>query len=92
MQDLFNAVFELGGCLLVLLSIRQTLRDKQVRGVHWGTVLFFACWGYWNLYYYPHLGQWLSLAGGIGVTVANSTWVGLLIYYSRKEKRGNPRH
>lgn len=83
MGDLVNAGFEGLGGAAVLLSILCTIRDKQVRGVHWGTVLFFTAWGYWNLYYYPSLGQVVSGYGALGVAVMNTIWIGVLWRYRK---------
>src|SRR4051812_277042 len=43
-MDLINGCLELGGALLTLLSVRQVLRDRMVRGVHWGPIVFFTGW------------------------------------------------
>lgn len=84
--DIVNGCFEVLGGAFVALSIRKTLKDKRVRGVSWLTTAFFAAWGWWNLFYYPSLGQWVSFAGGIGVVAANTTWVALLVWYTVKER------
>jgi hypothetical protein len=47
---------------------------------------FFAAWGLWNLYYYPHLGQWASWAGGVAVVTTNTAYVAGMIYYARRGK------
>ena len=70
-----------------LLNVKALYRDKKVRGVKILPSVFFTSWGIWNLYYYPHLGQWLSFAGGLAIVWANLTWVGLALYYSHKEKQ-----
>jgi ABC-type transport system involved in cytochrome c biogenesis permease subunit len=85
--DIINCTFESMGGFFVLASIIKTYKDKKVRGIHWLTTLFFAAWGYWNLFYYPLLGQWASLFGGIFVTLANTVWVSMLVYYTRKEAK-----
>lgn len=84
--DLINGVFESSGSLFILLSIIKLHRQKIVRGVSWIHAGFFAGWGYWNLYYYPYLGQWLSFAGGLAIVTANTFWLGQLIWYTQKEK------
>jgi hypothetical protein len=89
--DLINGLFESTGAFFILLSVLKLHRDKKVRGVHWLHTSFFAAWGYWNLYYYPHLGQWFSFWGGIGITVTNTVWVLQLIYYTRSERHANQR-
>lgn len=86
-MDATNAFFELVGALLMVLNIRAVLRDKMVRGVNWLVIAFFASWGFWNLFYYPHLGQWLSFAAGVLLVTGNTVYAALLVYYVRKERR-----
>ncbi len=85
MQDLVNSLFEFCGAPFILVSVFKLHKDKVVKGVSWVHVLFFTLWGFWNLYYYPFLGQWLSFYGGIAIVSANAIWVGLLMYYSFKD-------
>jgi len=82
-MDTINGLFECFGSLFILLSIRQLIKDKQVRGFHWGHLTFFTTWGLWNLVYYPHLDQWVSFVGGIFVTLANVVYLALILYYRR---------
>lgn len=84
--DAINGAFELGGAILIWLHIRQLHKDKQVKGVHWGPVAFYAGWGFWNLWYYPSLDQWLSFWAGIGVVFANTVWLLQMLHYRRKQK------
>lgn len=84
--DIINGLFELFGAAFIGLSIKKLAKDKQVHGVSWIHAAFFAAWGYWNLYYYPHLDQYASFVGGIGVVAANTIWLAQLIYYSNKNK------
>jgi len=84
--DLVNGLFELGGSLVLWLNVRQIRRDKKVDGVHIAPFVFFTLWGFWNWYYYPSLGQWLSLIGGINVPLANAVWLGHVLYYSKRRK------
>jgi hypothetical protein len=79
--DLVNGLFEMLGGLFVLNHCRAVLRDKAVAGVSIESTAFFSAWGAWNLYYYPHLDQWWSFAGGIVIVAANCCWVGLLLKY-----------
>jgi hypothetical protein len=89
LEDLINSIFECSGSIFVLLSIRRLRREKKVRGVDYKHIAFFTAWGFWNLYYYPSLEQWMSFFGGLLITIANLVWVIQLIYYVCKEKRGN---
>ncbi len=86
-SDIGNSIFELIGGLLQVRNAYQIWKDKQVKGVYWPAWLFFTFWGYWNLYYYPSLDQWLSFAGGILIALANTVWVSLAWYYTRPERR-----
>ena len=80
--DALNGSLELLGGLFITFSIMKLLRDKAVRGISWIHVGFFTVWGAWNLYYYPHLDQYWSFVGGIGVFIANGVYLALLIRYS----------
>ena len=82
--DTINGLFEFLGSLFIWRSIILLYKQKQVRGVSFLTIGFFAVWGLWNLYYYPSLNQQLSFAGGISIVVANVIWVIQMIYF-RKE-------
>lgn len=82
--DTINAAFELFGSVFTLGHCAAIWRDKVVKGVSIPAVVFFTLWGGWNLYYYPHLGQWLSFAGGVALVIANSLYVGLLLWYHKR--------
>jgi hypothetical protein len=84
--DHINGTFEALGAFFILQSIIKLHRDKKVRGVSWIHSGFFAAWGYWNLYYYPALEQWWSFAGGAGIVLTNTIWLGQILYYNRKEQ------
>lgn len=79
--DIFNGVFECLGGLFVLNHCRAVWRDRSVKGVSVLSTAFFACWGAWNLYYYPSLGQWWSCAGGVVIVLANALWIGLMLRF-----------
>lgn len=83
--DAVNATFEAGASIAILVNWLKLLKDKQVHGVHPGPVAFFAAWGFWNLYYYPSLGQALSFAAGIAVVTTNVLWLVTMIYYLRRK-------
>lgn len=83
--DMINASFEVTASAAVLNHCRVLLHDRQVSGVSTTSTGFFFAWGLWNLFYYPHIGQPLSFAAGIAVTVANCLWLVLLIAFSRRQ-------
>jgi len=84
--DVVNGCFELFGGAFLMLNVQRLMRDKRVAGVRISPVVFFTAWGFWNLYYYPSLGQWASFAGGIAVVGVNTLWIGLALWYGRKSR------
>lgn len=81
--DFINGAFELVGGLMVFDHCRHLYRDKVLKGVSvLATSVFFA-WGVWNLYYYPHLDQWMSFVGGLVIVSGNCLWLALMFYYAR---------
>lgn len=82
--DLFNGLFEFFGSIMLWRNVLQLYRDKQTKGVHWSATGFFMSWGYWNLFYYPQLDQWWSFAGGVSIVIANTVWLGQMLYYRTK--------
>jgi hypothetical protein len=85
--DLINGLFEVFGGVFVVMNVYQIYKDKVVHGIHWGSTIFFTSWGIWNIFYYPHLGQWLSFYGGLFICLANVVWLIQRIYYSRKARK-----
>ena len=83
--DLINGLFEICGSVMIWRNVLQLYRDKMYRGIHIEPTAFFMCWGFWNLYYYPHLDQWWSFWGGVSIVFANTVWVGQMLYYGRGE-------
>lgn len=79
--DVVNGAFEMLGAVAIWGNVRRILRDKMLKGVDWRVTLFFSAWGYWNLFYYPHLGQWFSFAGGLALVAGNTVWVALALKY-----------
>ncbi len=83
MNDIINGCFESFSGFMLWLSVYKLYKDKKIRGVSIVSTGFFSLWGYWNLYYYPSLHQWFSFFGGLNIVVANSTWLGQMIYYRK---------
>lgn len=79
--DLINGAYEALGGLFLLNNCRVLYRDKKVRGVSIVTNAVFTSWGFWNLYYYPHLDQWISFAGGLTTVTANCLWLRMWLKY-----------
>jgi len=84
--DLINGLYETFGSIAIWVNVRKLIQDKIVKGCHWQPMIFWSSWSCWNLYYYPHLGQWLSFSGGCSLVVANITWTALAAYYMLRSK------
>jgi hypothetical protein len=82
--DIINGVIEFVGSLLTWMNVRRVIQDKGHAGIYVPAVAFFMTWGLWNLFYYPHLGQWWSFHGGLSLVAANISWIGSMLYYGRK--------
>lgn len=87
LPDFINGCFELFGGALSILNVQMILRDKKVRGMALSPLAFFTAWGYWNVFYYPHLDQWFSFTGGLVIAAVNTVWLTLAVYYTRREHR-----
>lgn len=85
--DYINGAYECLGGFFIYLSIRKLRKDKKVHGISWAHAFFFTSWGYWNLFYYPHLEQWMSFVGGVLIVITNTIWMGQLVYYTYKMKQ-----
>jgi hypothetical protein len=81
-NDMMNAFFEFGGGIAILNHCRVLYKDKTVNGVSVLSTIFFTTWGFWNVYYYPSLNQWVSFYGGLVIAFANLLWVILLLCYT----------
>lgn len=83
--DLINGCLELIGCLSILNHVRVLWKSKQAHGISALSTTFFFGWGLWNLFFYPHLDQWFSFAGGIAITIANCICIGSILYIRKTE-------
>ncbi|HEY7763934.1 MAG TPA: hypothetical protein VIB38_02995 [Aestuariivirgaceae bacterium] len=83
--DHINAVFEILAGGFVLVSVRQILIDKAVAGINLLTCLFFPLWSFWNIFFYDHLGQVLSVLAAVNLAYAETAYFVLLVIYSRPE-------
>jgi len=84
--DVINAMFEFVGAAMLLNNCRTILKDKMVHGVSISTTAFFMAWGFWNIYFYPHLGQTWSAIAAIIMVSANTWYVYLMWYYKVYKK------
>lgn len=92
--DAINAaLFEAAGALFTWRNALALHRDREIKGVYWPAWVFFALCGLWNLYYYPSLGQWWSVAAGALLVAGNLLWVAQALHLSlvrRPPERSEP--
>ena len=79
--DLINGIFETVGGVTIFLNCWRLYKDKEVKGVIWQLTIFYTLWGFYNIYYYPHLDQWLSFVGGLFMVIGNALWIAQVIWY-----------
>ncbi len=79
--DALNACFEFGGAIAVWFSVVALHRAKHWAGLSPWNMIFFNAWGIWNLYFYSHLNQPLSMIAGICLQFSNLTYLYLLWRY-----------
>jgi hypothetical protein len=84
MLDQINSLFPLLSVLFILNNVRVLFKEKDVRGVSIISVAFFSIWALWNVLYYHLIGQDASFYASMLVVIANSVWLGLMIFYKRK--------
>lgn len=84
--DTINGTYEILGGFALAWNCVRTYLDKEIKGISIVSMIFFTSWGYWNLFYYPHLNQWMSTIGAAILVFFNTIWVGQAIYYTRKNK------
>lgn len=82
--DIINGGFEFVGSMFTWASVARVYKDKGYAGIYLPAIVFFTGWGAWNIYYYPTLNQYWSLAGGISIFIANICWISLMAYFGRK--------
>jgi len=85
-SDFINGLFEILGSLAIWYNIFALHKDKQYKGTRIAASFFFTSWGYWNMYYYPHLHQFWSLAGSISIAIANTIYASMMFYYWNKNR------
>ena len=84
--DMVNGLFEAFGAWAVWGNVARLRKDRDVKGIVWQYTAVFMVWGWWNLYYYPSLGQWWSTAAGAVLVIGNTVWVFMWLKIRRSRK------
>ena len=83
--DMVNSFFPFVGSIFVILNIIKMHKDKELKGSHWFSPLFFYCGQIWGAYFMYTLHKWWSLAGAIVLTFFNFVWYFTMLYYKFKK-------
>jgi hypothetical protein len=84
--DQINSFFEVAGALLTWMNVKRVWQDRGYAGIYMPAVMLFTAWGFWNLWFYSHLAQTWSVAATVVMVSANSSWVGLMLWFGRVRK------
>ena len=83
--DVINGLFEVFGSVATWMNFAAIVKDKGYAGTRLPMMLFFLTWGFWNLFFYSHLFQWVSLYASILLTAGNVANVAAMLRYGRKK-------
>ena len=83
--DLINGAFEFLAALAVWHNVAILRRTQRFEGMSVLSVAFFTVWGFWNLYFYPHLGQLFSAAAAGAVALGNAVFFYYAMRYRNDE-------
>lgn len=84
--DIINGAFELFGCAAISFAIASVWRARSWHGTSIVPNFFFTAWGFWNLYFYPHVGQFWSTVGA-GLTAGANVVLLWLMWKFRKRSK-----
>lgn len=87
LPDLINSCFALGGGVAMTFNCVKLFQDKSVRGTSILSGLFFLTWASWNVFFFTHLDQWVSVCTTVVEVGSMVTWVSMAVYYTRREER-----
>lgn len=79
--DQFNSIFPFIACSAPILNIRKVLQDKEVKGVHWFSLITYSG-QVSGIYFLYTLEQWWSMFGSASYFVLSFTWYCMMIYYN----------
>ncbi len=84
--DITNGFFVIMGSIAIWFDVRQIIIDQGSAGIHPNVMAFFTMWSIWDIYYYIHIDQWVSLISQIPLTLGTLAWFLLMLFYNKKNK------
>jgi hypothetical protein len=80
--DQINAGFEMAGAISRTFDCVQLYRAKRFVGGSLFTAFFFLMWGFFNIVFYPSLGQTYSYLAALALTTMNALWLVMAMYFN----------
>ncbi len=83
-SDLINTIFHstVGG--FAVLNVLALRRDKMTKGVSITAFIFYALFGFWNVYFFSQLDQGWSARASLIPAIMNTVWVTMTVYYASR--------
>jgi hypothetical protein len=83
-DDINTLIIAICFCFLVT-NIAKLVKDKRLMGIAASSLIFFAIQSGYRVFYMYHLHQYYSMVGQSFITLANLVYIGILLYYKRKQ-------
>jgi uncharacterized protein with PQ loop repeat len=84
MNEFITAAFATVSGFMLLLNLRQAIRDKDVKGVSLITLWFFTCYAIWMTYYFWTLSEYWVVVPAIVNMMANIAYLSVATKYKRR--------
>lgn len=81
MYDMIHGCFGMLVALFTLMNIFTLHYDKKVKGVSMSFMVFICVFSGWNIFYLSQLGQYIAVAGAVGLFITNIIWFMQMVYY-----------
>jgi len=85
MYDKINSIFIFVAAIFYLLNLATLYKDKSVRGYSKLSILFFAIWNFWTLFFFIQISEfWYTIAALAVVSALNLAYLLLMLKYMNR--------
>jgi len=82
MYDKINSIFIFVAAIFYLLNLLTLYKDKSVKGYSKLSILFFAIWNFWTLFFFIQISEfWYTIAALALVSALNFAYLLLMLKY-----------
>lgn len=82
MYDKINSIFIFVAAVFYLLNLLTLYKDKNVKGYSKLSILFFAVWNFWTLFFFIQISEfWYTIAALALVSALNLAYLLLMLKY-----------